>query len=136
MSSRTSAVAVAVSARTGGRPEPRDDRAEREIVGPEVVAPLAHAVRFVDHEQADGSREQSLEEIAILEPLGREVEDLAAAVGHALAPTSRACGSVRCECMASASTPCAASLSCWSFISAMSGLTTTVRPGSINAGSW
>ena len=28
--------------------EPLDDRAEREVVGAEVVAPLAHAVRFVD----------------------------------------------------------------------------------------
>ena len=54
MSSRTSAVAVAVSAMTGGRPEPLDHRPEREIVGAEIVSPLAHAVRFVD--RRTGSR--------------------------------------------------------------------------------
>ena len=80
MSSRTSAVAVAVSASIGGRPSRFDDRAEREVVGTEVVAPLADAVRFVDDEQAHRAREQALEEVAVLEALGREVEDLALAV--------------------------------------------------------
>ena len=63
------------------RPSRLRDRAEREVVGAEVVPPLAHAVRLVDDEQADGAREQPLEEVAVLEPLGREVEDLALALG-------------------------------------------------------
>ena len=82
MSARTSAVAVAVSASTGGLPSRFDDGAEREVVGAEVVAPLAHAVRLVDDEEAHRAREQQIEEVAILEALGREVEDLALAVGH------------------------------------------------------
>ena len=116
--------------------EPRDDGAEREVVGTEVVPPLAHAVRLVDDEQAHGAREQSIEEVAVLEPLRREIEDLALALLDLPRRLARLAASERCECMASASTPCACSLSCWSFISAMSGLTTTVSPGSSSAGSW
>ena len=33
--------------------EPLDDGAEREVVGAEVVSPLAHAVRLVHDEEAD-----------------------------------------------------------------------------------
>ncbi len=80
MSSRTSAVAVAVSASMGGRPSALHHRAERQVVGAKIVSPLAHAVRFVDDEQADLAREQPVEEVAVLEALGREVEDLALAV--------------------------------------------------------
>ena len=60
--------------------EPRDDGAEGEVVGTEVVSPLAHAVCLVDDEQAHRAREQPIEEVAVLEPLGREVEDLALAL--------------------------------------------------------
>jgi hypothetical protein len=37
--------------------EPRDHGAEREIVRAKIVAPLAHAVRFVDDEEAHRARE-------------------------------------------------------------------------------
>ena len=136
MSSRTSAVAVAVSASTGGRAEPLDDGAQREVVGPEVVPPLAHAVRLVHDEQAHRAREQVLEEVAVLEALGREVEDLALALRHLprrLARLGR--GEVRVHGQRVHAVRVRA-CRCWSFISAMSGLTTTVRPGRSSAGSW
>src|SRR5687767_9600881 len=41
------------------------------------MAPLAHAMRFVDHEHAHLSCEQALEEIAVLEPLRCQIEKLA-----------------------------------------------------------
>ena len=57
------------------------DSAEREIVGPEIVPPLADAMRFVYDEEADRAREQVLEERAILEALGGEIENLSFAIG-------------------------------------------------------
>src|SRR5581483_2637842 len=41
-----------------GMSEPFDDVAQRQIRGPEVVAPLADAVRFVDDEQRNANRLQ------------------------------------------------------------------------------
>ena len=63
---------------------------------------------------------------------GVTVDVLADAIRRA---ASRDCASVRCEWTASAPTPCATILSCWSFMSAMRGLTTTVSPGNMSAGS-
>ncbi len=83
---------------SGRRRREREDRwaaksschgTQREIVGAEVVAPLADAVRFVDDEQADGARQQSFEEFTILEALRREIEHFAGAVGHALRERAR-----------------------------------------------
>ena len=89
MSLRTVSVAVAVSARIGRAAESLGDGAEDEVVGAEVVPPLAHAVRLVDDEEADLAREQALEKIAILEALRREIEDLAGAVFHFLLRVAR-----------------------------------------------
>ena len=41
------------------------------------MSPLTHAVRFIDDEETDLARDQSLEEVAILESLGSEIEELA-----------------------------------------------------------
>ena len=96
---RGSAGRSPVATRTGSRrPEPRDDvvghlrRGRRrrgddrlgaeparrvgqpEVVRPEVVPPLRHAVRLVDHEQADLRLADPLEEAGRGEPLGRDVE--------------------------------------------------------------
>src|SRR5215212_1760864 len=57
------------------------NRAKREIVRPEIVSPLAHAMSFVDDEQTHFASEQSLEEIPILESLGCQIEKLALFVG-------------------------------------------------------
>jgi hypothetical protein len=68
--------------------QPAGDVAEGEIVGTEVVSPLAHTVGFVDHEETDGAPDQVLEKRAVLEPFGCEVQDLALAFAdHAVCLT-------------------------------------------------
>jgi hypothetical protein len=53
-------------------------------------------VRLVDHEQRDGALEQHLEELAVAEALGRDVQDVAAARGDGLVHGARlARGEVR-----------------------------------------
>ena len=89
MSSRTSGVAVAVNARIGGRPgapsarrqRPRRVR-ERPVVGPEVVAPLRHAVRLVDREAGERRGGEQPPEGLRREPLGRDVEEPQASLAH------------------------------------------------------
>jgi hypothetical protein len=61
----------------GRTPEARRDRSECQVVWTEVVAPVAHAVRFVDDEQVDVARQEMLEELAVLESLGRHIQDVA-----------------------------------------------------------
>ena len=51
MSARVSASAVAVSAMRGTPAIALVQHRQRAVLGPEVVAPLAHAVRLVDREQ-------------------------------------------------------------------------------------
>src|SRR4029078_3283032 len=53
------------------------NRAESEIIGTEVVSPLTYAVSLIDYEETHLARKKSLEEIAILESLGSEIEKLA-----------------------------------------------------------
>jgi hypothetical protein len=55
----------------------RHDRAQRQIIRTEIVSPLTDAVRFIHDEERHAPREQALEEIAVLEPFRREVENLA-----------------------------------------------------------
>jgi hypothetical protein len=82
MSSRT-------SGRRGGRErhhrraaQALGDPAQHHVVGAEVVPPLAHAVRLVDHEQRHPPLQEELEEVAVAEALGRHVQDLPLAPGH------------------------------------------------------
>src|SRR5262245_32417002 len=53
------------------------------------MSPLTHAVCLVDHEQAHRAHEEPFEEVAILETLRREVQDLAAPFLHALRKVAR-----------------------------------------------
>ena len=82
MSRITSAVAVAVSASTGS-PEARLETAQVAVGGPEVVPPLADAVRLVDGE---GGEADTLERGAHrgLESLGRRVDELVLATAELL----------------------------------------------------
>ena len=89
MSSRTCGVAVAVSAIVGGAPSRSRTSRDAQVARPEVVAPLADAVRLVDGEQRHADLAEALGRSAGVEPLGRDVEqlDLAAhrarhALGH------------------------------------------------------
>ena len=49
---------------------------EHEVVGPEVVAPLRHAVRLVDREQRDRAAVEQAQRRLDAQPLGREVEQV------------------------------------------------------------
>jgi hypothetical protein len=50
-SSEMAGVAVAVSARMGGRPSTTGGAAQAQVRRAKVVSPLRHAVRFVDREE-------------------------------------------------------------------------------------
>ena len=82
ISSATCSVAVAVQAITVGRAEPLDHPAQPQVVGPEVVAPLRHAVGLVDGEQTDLAPRQRRQERRGGEPLGRAQHDPGAALAH------------------------------------------------------
>src|SRR5947199_216237 len=53
-----------------------DHRPEREVVGPEVVAPFRDAVRLVDDEQRRPRLAHALEDLLVGELLGREQHEL------------------------------------------------------------
>src|SRR5580704_16259857 len=55
--------------------EPRDDGAQREIGGPEVVSPLADAVRLVDDEEWNAKPFEERQEGLIFELFGSRVYD-------------------------------------------------------------
>ncbi len=61
-----------------------DHAAQLEVVGAEVVAPLAHAVRLVDHEKVDRRAAQQRAELGLGQLLGRGVDELLAAPRHDL----------------------------------------------------
>jgi hypothetical protein len=104
---------------------------ERAVLGAEVVAPLAHAVRLVNGKQAQlpalVQRIEQRQKARRGHPLGRGVQqgDVAAqqALLHASA-SSPAQGGVE----KAASTPASCSAPTWSCISAISGEITTVMP--------
>ena len=57
--------------------EPRHHGTQREIVRAEVVSPLTDAMRFVHDKETHVAREQPIEELAVLEAFGCEIENLA-----------------------------------------------------------
>ena len=103
---RLFAVAVVASTGTPGR-DLRDEVAEPPVVGPEVVAPVADAVRLVDHEHADAPHERGqllLAERRVVEPLGRDEQHVDLVGGRAARSTSpHSCAFV--ELIATARTP-------------------------------
>ena len=73
-SRRAAGVAVAVMPSTRRLAERLERSPDEEVVGPEVVAPHAHAVHLVDHDEPDADRAQRLDEGGVAESLGRGVE--------------------------------------------------------------
>ncbi len=73
-------VAVAVSASRGTPGNRSREIAERQVVGTEVVAPLRHAVRLVDRDDAEPAARQQGDEAARPlpqgQPLGSDVEQI------------------------------------------------------------
>ena len=62
----------------------RDEPADAPVVRPEVVAPVADAVRLVDHEQPDAAPQRGqhgLAEALVRQPLGRDHQDVDLVVG-------------------------------------------------------
>ena len=53
-----------------------------EVLGPEVVPPLRHAMRLVDREERDAARFEQLETPIGEQPLGRDVEQIELAGPH------------------------------------------------------
>ena len=89
-----SASAVAVSAMRGTPGKRSREHRELQVLGPEVVAPLRHAVRLVDREQRDARGVAELveqaEERLGEQPLGRDVEQVELARAEpARAPRAR-----------------------------------------------
>ena len=92
----TRLLAVAVVARIGTpRRHPADQIAEPPIVGPEVMAPVADAVRFVDDQHPhplDESGQLLVAERGVVQSLGREqqhVDIVGAQAGEHVAPLVR-----------------------------------------------
>ena len=75
ISSRVSASAVAVKA-ASGTPSARRSFADLEVVGAEVVAPLADAMRLVHGDQADACPAEKRQGARRREAFGRHVEKL------------------------------------------------------------
>ena len=136
---------VAARRRVGGRGQRQGlqpaadlarDVAQREVLGAEIVAPLRDAMRLVDRHQRDVDLGQHLDRVGPRQPLGREVEQTQLARGAAgRARAAFSAGSLL-ELRLPAATPAALSARTWSRISAISGETTSVRPGRASAGSW
>ena len=105
------------------------DLGDAQIARPEVVPPLADAVRLVDGEQRHAGVAQPLGGRAGVEPLRRDVEQLDVAA-HARARADRRSVMTTSVLLTNvAGSPRAASASTWSFISEISGEMTTVSLG-------
>ncbi len=65
-----------------GRAQPVDHSAQAQVVGPEVMAPLGHAVGLVDDEEIDRPRLERGQEDWRREPLGRAEHDPRLAAAH------------------------------------------------------
>ena len=68
------------------------DRAKTQVVRAEVVTPLADAVRLVHNEQADRARQETVEEVAVLEALRGEIQNLTFAPLNLLMELARLAG--------------------------------------------
>ena len=123
--------------RRGRQDRPRlqtlGDLPELVVLGAEVVAPLADAVRLVDDEQADVSL-QLLADAGRPEALRRDVEHPRPRHRARGEATRRSRAPVRCALISSARPP---RPSTWSCMSETSGETTSVSASvSSSAGSW
>ena len=130
-------MAVAVRAIVGGEPSRARTSAEPQVVGPEVVAPLAQAVRLVD-------RQRDATPAASIASRNRRLENRSGATysRRTSPPRTRASVSATASLLmleaiiSTPSRPRARSAAYWSFISAISGETTSVSCPSISAGNW
>jgi hypothetical protein len=109
--------------------------AQLQVFGAEIVAPLRYAVGFVDGEQRDVEVAQEIQHARLHQALGRQVEHLHFAAAQAPGQFALLLGTEG-EFSAAAATPSSSRVATWSSINAISGDTTTVRPGRSSAGTW
>ena len=121
----------------GTRGKQLGEAAELAIFGPEIVAPLADAMRLVDGKERDvGIGDERAGSPAVISALGRDIEQIerrraAARRGSRLAFVRRQRGIERLGAH-----PCWRSASTWSRIRAISGEMTMPTPGRQSAGTW
>ena len=106
---------------------------ELAVFGSEVVAPLGDAVGFVDGEGFDVPGFEIFAPIFEHEAFGGDVEEAVLAVVKA-SDSARYSSLERLELRKVAATPAASSWSTWSFMRAIRGETTRVRPGARGRG--
>ena len=82
ISSRTTGVAVAVHASARASRQVSEQAADLEILRPEVVSPLADAVRFVDGHERTAQIGEEAAEAGEAQPLRGDVDQLVVAPGH------------------------------------------------------
>ena len=103
--------------------------------GPAIGESIADLAQWA----ADATINFAREVVAALVEAGKSVLNLITSVGQRALRVMRTAQARGIECVAlftaAASTPRSSSLSDWSFMRAMSGVTTTVSPSNISAGS-
>ena len=132
MSARVRASAVAVSASRGTSACSSSKRSQLPIVGAEIVAPFADAMRFVDRDQRQRNAADQPAESFAGRALGRDIEQVELARPEALDGRSR---SASAEVSEAARMPIASAARIWSCISAIRGEMTSAVPGRASAGS-
>ena len=110
---------------------------DEEVIRPEVVPPHADAVHLVDDDEPDPDVAQHLDEARLPKALGRGVDEAGLSGGDPFEPRGAL---LRAQATSSRTSPSrrsvGGSLSTWSFISAMSGDSTSVGSGRSIAASW
>ena len=105
-----------------------------QVLRPEIVPPLRHAVRLVDREEREPRARQQIQAARHQQALGRDIEQVEPAVERARARRARAAPASSVELRKAARTPAWRSASTWSCMSAMSGEITTPVPARASAG--
>jgi AraC-like DNA-binding protein len=126
---------VAVAVKADRHVGPRGAQlADAAVLGPEVVAPVADAVRLVDDQAREAELQEPLEEARLHKTLGRDEQQLQRTAREP-ALTSRLAAVLRARQHRSRNA-LSTSPAIWSRISEISGLTTQLRPSRSSAGAW
>lgn len=105
-----------------------------QVGGPEIVAPLGDAVGLIDGEKRYVHSLHPQAEGLGCEPFGSDVEEFHVAIGTQLSRSMSICRADRPEWIARARMPSLRSRSTWSFIRAISGVTTMHTPSEASPG--
>ena len=120
---------------TGARPQHGEIAAEQPVIGPEIVAPLRNAMRFIDGDEGRFALREHLGKTTDAQTLRGDKQELQSAVEIVDADLARS-GAIAPGMDASTAKPSSRSLAYWSSISAMRGLITRVVPPRARPGNW